>query len=383
MKQRKLLNFGFLAAALGLVVPGCKRGEAINPAGKGPQATVVTVAQVQNTNWDKTVSIIGNLYPKDSATLAAEVDGSVERTLVDFGDRVMAGQDLAFIDTASYKAGVEQSAGNLAKAEAALINAKQNFARAEGLQRAGIASASDYDQSRAQLDQAEAEVKAVKGAHGVAQLNLNRSTVKAPFDGAIAQRIVGKGDYVKIAAPLFEMVNDAVLKFIFQVPERYGSFVEKRLPVRFSVDNYPGETFTGSVYLISPSVSTSSRAFGVGALVTNTNFRLKANTFGRGMLVLQKNVSTVVVPLEAVVSFAGVTKVFVIEDSVARSRPVNPGRIQNGLQEIIAGLKAGETVIVTGQNRLSDGAAVLLQTPVSVTGDKPAAGAQKESHETH
>lgn len=384
MKHVHLLSIGLLATTIGLAASGCKPSEAAKPADTGQQATVVTVTPVRMTNWDRTVSIIGNLYPKDDATIAAEVDGTVERTLVDFGDRVKAGQDLAFIDTASYKALAEQSAGNLAKAEASLLNAKQNFARSEELKRAGIASASDYDQAKAALDQSEAEVKAAKGGHGVAQLNLNRSGVQAPFDGAIAQRVVGKGDYVKAGAPLFEMVNDAVLKFIFQVPERYGSLVEKKLPVSFSVDNYPGEIFTGSVYLISPSVTTASRAFSVGALVTNTNFRLKANTFGRGSLVLQRGVPTVVVPLEAVVTFAGVTKVFIVENNAARSRQVSVGRIQGGLQEITEGLKDGGSVIVTGQNRLSDGAAVTLLAPISsAAAGKPAGAAQKEANEKH
>ena len=170
----------------------------------------------------------------------------------------------------------------------------------------------------------------------------------------------GRGDFVKVGSPLFEVVNDSVLKFIFQVPERYGSFVQKKLPVTFSVDNYPNETFTGTVYLISPSVSIPSRAFGVGALVTNTNFRLKANTFARGSLVVERAVPTPVVPLESVVSFAGVTKVFVVENNVARSRSVVVGRIRSGVQEIVDGLKAGETVVVSGQSRPSDGAAVAL-----------------------
>jgi membrane fusion protein (multidrug efflux system) len=182
--------------------------------------------------------------------------------------------------------------------------------------------------------------------------------VKSPFDSAVAQRIVGRGDFVKVGSPLFNVVNDSVLKFIFQVPERYGSFVGKKLPVTFSVDNYPGETFTGSVYLISPSVSPSSRAFGVGALVTNTDFRLKANTFARGSLVLERAVPTPVVPLESIISFAGVTKVFVVQDSVARSRTVIVGRIRDSVQEVVQGLKVGEAVVVSGQSKLSDGSPV-------------------------
>ena len=193
-------------------------------------------------------------------------------------------------------------------------------------------------------------------------MNLERAQVKAPFDGAISQRVVGRGDFVKAGSPLFNIVNDAVLKFIFQVPERYGSLVQKKLPVSFNVDNYPGETFTGSVYLISPSVLAGSRAFGVGALVTNVNFRLKASSFARGSLVLQQAVPTPVIPLEAIVSFAGVTKVFVIETNVARARQVTVGRIRDGAQEIMEGVTAGESVVISGQTRLSDGLTVTIQS---------------------
>ncbi|MSU21755.1 MAG: efflux RND transporter periplasmic adaptor subunit [Pedosphaera sp.] len=255
------------------------------------------------------------------------------------------------------------------------------------LRKIGIASESDYDQSKAQLDQWEAEVKASRGTGTVARLNLSRSRVKAPFDGAIAQRLVGRGDFVRVASPLFDVVNDAVLKFIFPVPERHGSLVQKGLPVLFGVDNYPTESFTGRVYLIGPAVTMSSRAFSVGSLVTNTNFRLKANTFARGKLVLESAVPTPVVPLESVVSFAGVTKVFVVEGNVARSRSVTVGRIRDGLQEVIEGLKSGDTVVVTGQNRLSDGAAVAIQSTSSARspGKPPLAKDQASSvtHESH
>ena len=365
---------GLFCAAL-LVLPACSRQDSKKPVPKN-EARLVTVTAVTNVLWDRTVSIVGTLYPKDEATIAAQVEGTVEKTLVDFGDRVKSEQDLAFVDTASYAALLEQAVGNLAKAEASLTNARQNFERVQRLKQGGIASEADFDQGKSQLDQATADVKAASGAEGVARLNVERSRVRAPFDGAISQRVVGRGDYVKAGSPLFNIVNDGVLKFIFQVPERYGSFVEKRLPVSFNVDNFPGEVFTGTVYLISPSVSAASRSFNVGALVTNTDFRLKASTFARGELVVQRGVPTPVVPLDAMVSFAGVTKVFVIENGVARSRQVVLGRVRDGLQEVISGANAGDQVVVNGQSKLSDGVAVAVQAaevkPSSVTTNQAA-----------
>src|SRR5262245_15740434 len=349
------------SVALVIIAPGCKRESGGSMKTQRPDATAVTVAAVTNIASAKTVSTVDTLFTKDEAAIAAQVEAAVERTLVDFGDRVRSNQDLAFIDTASYEAQLEQAVGNLAKAEANLTNARLNFERVEKLRTNDIASASDFDQAKAQRDQWDADVKGAHAAEGVARLNLQRSRVQAPFDGAIAQRIVGRGDYVKVGSPLFNIVNDAVLKFIFQVPERYASYVEKKLPATFRVDNYPGETFTGSVYLISPAVNTASRAFNVGALVTNTDFRLKANTFGRGELVLDRGLPTPVGPLESVISVVGVTKVFVVQDSVAHDHTVKTGRIRDGLQEILDGVKLGEVVVVTGQSRLNDGSTVSIR----------------------
>jgi membrane fusion protein (multidrug efflux system) len=370
--SRLVLGLG-LAAGLAAIT-GCNRNPATTASTGRNEPVPVTVATVTNAAWDRTVSIIGTLFPKDEAIIAARVEGQVEGTSVDFGDRVRNGQDIAAIDTTAYLAHLEQAVGIRARAEANLANARNNFDRVQRLQKSGIASDADFDLARSQLDQWQAEVKADAGAEAVARLNVDRSQVKAPFDGAVAERIVGRGDFVKVGSPLYRIVNDAVLKFIFQVPERHASLVEKRLPVSFNVDNYPGKTFTGSVYLISPSVSTASRSFGVGALVTNVNFQLKANSFARGELVLQKAVPTPVVPVDAIISFAGVTRVFVLDDQTARSRTVVTGRIRDGLQEILEGIQAGDRVIVSGQSRITDGQEVALRD-ATLARTTPGAGA--------
>ena len=362
--------FAVTLTVLASGVASCSKSQGETSKPRGSSAVPVTTAKVEIVPLDRAISIVGTLFAKDEATVGAQVDGQVEKTRVDFGDRVTEGQELALIDTTSFEALARQSAANLAKARASALNAEQTLKRIQDLQKEKVSSASELDKAVADAEQARAEVKSAEAADAIAQLNLERSHVKAPFNSAVAERIASAGDYMKVGSPLFRLVNDSVLKFIFQVPERYGSFVTKKLLVQFNVDNYPGETFTGSVYLISPAVSTTSRAFGVGALVTNTNFRLKANTFARGSLTLERGVPTPVVPLESVVSFAGVTKVFVVENNVAHARAVTVGRIQNGQQEILEGLKPGETVVVTGQSKLTEGAAVALQ--MAEAGARPA-----------
>jgi membrane fusion protein (multidrug efflux system) len=322
----------------------------------------ITVAPVRVVKVDRTIPIVGTLFPKDEATLGAEVEGKVEQTMAEFGDRLTNGQIIAQIDTTTYDAMAKQAAANLARAKATAANAEQNLKRTGELNKSAIASTSELDQAVAAAAQAAAEVKAAEAAEAIARLNLSRSNVRAPFDAAVAERIASAGDFMRVGSPLFRIVNDGVLKYIVQAPERYAGDVRKEQVVRFTVDAYPTQTFEGRVYLISPAVNTTTRGFAFGALVYNRERKLKANSFARGELLLEKDAQTPLIPLDAVVNFAGVTKVFVVDHGVARTRVVQTGRIREGMQEISSGLREGEVVAVTGQTKLFDGAKVRLKS---------------------
>lgn len=322
---------------------------------------LVTVGQAQVIHADRTVPIVGTLFPKDEATVGAEVEGKVEKTTVDFGDRIKAGQELAHIDTTTYTALANQATANLEKTRATATNAARNLTRVQELIKGGIASTSDLDQASALAQETAAEVRAALAAEVVARLNVDRSRVKAPFPAAIADRIVSAGDFVKTGAPLFRVVNDLQLKFITSVPERYSAQIHKGQAADFTVDAWPGETFHGKVLLISPSVNTKTRGMTFGILVQNADLKLKANSYARGELILERDAPTLHVPLDAVVNFSGLTKVFIVENGVAHVREVQVGKITNGKQEILAGLKAGETVVLSGGSKLHEGAKVTVK----------------------
>ena len=274
--------------------------------------------------------------------------------LVEREDRATwtACQELARIDTESYEALAKQSAAAMAKAQANAVNAEQNLKRVKELQASKISSASDFDLATAQAEQARAEIKAAEASESIARLNLARSHARAPFDGVVSERISNAGDYVKTGTPLFRLVNDTELKYMVQAPERYSGMVENGQRVELTVDALPQQVFEGTVYLINPAVSPATRSFSLAARVLNADRKLKAYSFARGELILRKAVPTTVVPLEAVLNFAGITKVFVLENNVAHAREVKVGRILKGTQEIFEGLKAGERVITSGQTKL-------------------------------
>jgi len=139
-------------------------------AARGPAVVPVDVQPVGIIEVDRTLPVVGTLFAKDEATIGAEVEGSVEKTLVDFGDRVQAGQEIASIDTKSYSAMATQASANLAKARASWDNADREVKRVEAL--GGIASASDRDKAASAEQETRAEVKAAEAAEVIAKLNL-------------------------------------------------------------------------------------------------------------------------------------------------------------------------------------------------------------------
>ena len=352
-------------AVIGITLVSCgKKAEQVAPK-TAPEGIPITVTSAKVIPMDRTLPIVGTLFAKDEATVAAQVDGQVEKTKVDFGDRLTNGQEIASIDTTSYQAQANQTTANLAKAKASALNAEQSLKRVQSLQKEKISAESELDKAIADAQQARAEVQAAEAANAIAELNLQRSHVRAPFDSAVAERVGSAGDYVKIGAPLFRVVNDGVLKYIVQAPEAYVGSVQKEMLVTFTVDAYPTNQFQGKVYLISPQVNTSTRAFSFGALVQNPDRKLRANTFARGELIIEKQVPTTVVPIESVLNFAGITKVFIVDKNVAHARDVQVGRIRDGVQEILSGLQPGETIVLSGQSKLYEGAMVRIKTEES------------------
>lgn len=367
----------WLAIAGAMLIAGCRPPSTKPRSADAP--VPVSTAPVEEVTLDRSLPVVGTLFARDEATIAAEVEGKVERTWVEFGDRVKEGQEIARIDTASYEALAQQAEARLAQARATATNAVQQWQREEALRRTGIAATADYDQAKAAADAAAAAAVATEAALRVAELNVERSRVRAPFDAAIAERIATKGDFVAVGKPMFRLVNDAVLKYIVQAPESYANLIRKEQPVEFTVDAHPGEKFSGKVFLISPQVNISTRSFALGALVTNESRRLKASTFARGEVILERGVRTRVIPVEAVVTVAGISRVFVVEKDRAQAVAVHLGRVLGERQELLdPPLPPGTSLAVTGQTRLSDGARVVLR-PRSPAGQPTAADSPKPS----
>jgi len=199
----------------------------------------------------------------------------------------------------------------------------------------------------------------------------------------VAERFVSEGEIVRAAPPtkLFRLVVDSVLKLKAAVPERYASQVRPGQEVDLAVESLPGRTIGGRVARVNPTVDTANRTFEVEVWVPNRERLLKSGSFATASILLGADAGAVTVPEEAIVRYAGVTKLFTVVDDKAVVVPVElgsrldisgPAGAVHRWVEVSGSLAVGAPVVTTGHSQLSDGASVRVRdVPRSATTAPP------------
>lgn len=311
-------------------------------------AVTIRATEVKLRSIEDTVELNGSLASPEEATLAAAVEGTLVELKADLGDAVEKGQILARINPDEYRFKVDQ-------AEAVLLQAKANLTRSEDLGKGGIISASALEDARVALARAQADAD-------LAKKKFADSELRAPFTGAVAKRLASTGDYLKIGQPLFQLVMRHPLKFTGEVPERFLSQVRTGSPLSLTVDSLPGQHFTGKVNRKGPSVNPQSRSFTIEARIDNAKGTLSPGTFALALLQVGTQAKALVVPESALTSFAGVTKVFVLEGTRIHERAITVDRhLIDGGVVIKGDIKAGDRVATSSLGRLGEGVEVVVQ----------------------
>ena len=195
----------------------------------------------------------------------------------------------------------------------------------------------------------------------VAQKNLEDTEIRAPFDGITSERLVAVGDYIAVGDPIVTVVQVSPLKVSIRMFEKFKEKIHLGMPVMIAVDAFPGETFSGSVYFISPDVDVATRTFLVKALVPNNDFRLNPGMFANISIEHEKHVDALVVPWESVVQMENSAFVFAIEGGKARRVPVAMLKLFGDRAEVAGDLRPGQHVIMDGKFTVEDGDPVSVQ----------------------
>lgn len=370
------------AAALILTFAGCSKeapekpeGPAIGQGGQGEQVLKVKTAKVEGRSVARSVEATGTLAPWDEVIVSNDTPGTVEKIAADLGDSVKSGATLAVLDQREARlnyedaeAALRTSLKSLDRARARSRDAKTTFARYDELFKEGMVSVSQHDGAvtandvaEAELREAEAKVSQSEARLDLARKRLSDTVIKSPITGEVKKRFVSVGENIKDKVQMFSIVSTGTLKFQGAVAETSVPRLKNGQPVEVAVDAYRDKTFKGRLTRISPAVDVRTRTLEVEASVPNPAGLLKPGFFAKGLILTNVEKGVPFVPSEAVYVFVGITKVFVIEDGVAREKLVNTGVREGPTVEVIDGIKPGQTVATTNLTALYDGVLVSVE----------------------
>lgn len=409
--MRPPVSIVFLLLALSAA---CARGAASPPArtDAAPAALAVSVTDVVERPIARFIRVTGTLTAQEQAEVAAETSGRIVATPVERGSRVGGGGELVRIAAVDTEAQVAEAEANAAQIEAGLgMSGGKAFAQdavpdVMNTRSAYDLAQSDYERlrtlldqkviSRAEFDRAFANVESTRQKYEMAKNTASQqfqalmaararvararkaladTTVKAPFDGLVAERLVSTGDFVTPGTRVAVVVRVDPLRVELTVPEQFVSVVGIGRPVSLQVDAYPGRTFTGQVRYVSPALSASTRALVVEAVVANPAGELKPGFFATARIEQAAPTPALLVPARAVQSISGTQRVFVAKGDRAEERIVTTGQTVDDLVEIVSGLAKGEPVILEHPDALVDGAPIATRTAAAPAA--PAAGAAR------
>src|SRR6185503_11213988 len=251
------------------------------------------------------VTATGSLEPVTNVTVGSQISGIIQKLNADWNTPVKADQIVAELDPATYKAQVAQAQGDLASAKATLELNQIEAKRDDELFNSKLMSASDHDTAIATLHQAEASVKIKQAALDMAQVNLDRCTIKSPVDGIVISRNVDIGQTVaaSLSAPtLFIIANDLTkMEIDANVAEADVGGVETNQEVNFTVDAFPNRTFNGEVVQVrnAPTNYQNVVTYSTIISVDNRDMKLKPGMTANVSIIIAEKKNALRVPAAA------------------------------------------------------------------------------------
>jgi membrane fusion protein (multidrug efflux system) len=319
---------------------------------------IVQVQPVETRSLRPFIEAIGTLKAFEQVVVSSEIEGILRTTNVEEGSFVSKGALLAAVDDRDYASELRRVEFALKQAEATLVNARAEFGRKEALYREELVTKQQFDDVATRLAVADAEVERSKAALAIARERYAKTRILAPMAGWISEKKISQGEYVRNGTPLYTLVQIDPLKLLFTVSEKDIGKLRIGQDVQFKVDAYPDREFKGRVTILYPTIDERTRSLTVEARAANPERLLKPGLFAKVTLYTDEPRDTVVIPVTSMLYEGRNVKVFVVEGDRARERPVKPGNKYDDVMEVTEGLKGGETLVVTGQQNLAEGAKV-------------------------
>ena len=339
------------------------------------QPSLVRVEEARYEPLTQTVPVIGRLISLQTGDVAARVAGPVENMLVRVGDRVTKGQIVAVLDAETLKADKDLAESELAEAEAEhkiwvaeLDVAKTEFERQQGLRKSTAFSQARFDDALKKVAVAESRVARAMANIAIKKAALERKVidveyaeVRAPFEGVVIRRYTDAGAYVDRGEQVIRIIGDRNLEIEAEVPSQRLAGLEVGRTVQFMLDDDSKHQATVRAVLPSENPLTRTRTVRFEPKFEATSQQLAHSQSVQIAVPLGGKRRVLTVHKDAILKRQGSDLVFVISGDVAEPRPIRLGESVGSRVEVLGGLKAGDQVVVRGNERLQPGAKVRVE----------------------
>ena len=356
----------------------CGGGQEAAPGGGGPPAgafppmgvDVVTLAMVP---VEQTSELIGTVKSRRSATVQPQVEGFITRIAAQSGDRVRAGAVLLEIDAGRQEAAVGTLEATRASREADQAYVTQQSTRLAALLAAGAVSQQEFDQADAQRRSGVAQLAALDQQIREQRVELGYHRVLAPAAGVVGDIPVRVGDRVTRSSVLTTVDDNQGLEVYLQVPVQQAPDLSVGLPVRL-VDDQGATVATTTITFVAPSVDPATQSVLAKAALDRPG-DLRNDQFVRARIVW-RSAEGLTAPLVSMTRINGRFFAFVAEGegdmTVARQRAVDLGELVGNNYVVLKGLSVGDRLIVSGVQKIGDGAPVAVNPGTAAPGAAPA-----------
>jgi RND family efflux transporter MFP subunit len=347
-----------MSFAAALIFAGCKSGAP--PAAPPPQAMPVQVAPVTLSPVPNSDTYVATIKSRRSATMQPMVDGNLTHILVKSGDLVKAGQILMQIDPLKQLATVESQQGTQYQKQAVYDYNQTEVERQRKLYEAGVVSKQVYDQALQAYHNSKGDFDSASALTATEKQQLAYYDIRAPFTGVVGDIPVHLGDYVSQSTLLTTVDENAELEAYIYLPTERATQVRTGLPVEI-LDNAGEVLCKSTISFLSPQVDNGLQSILAKATIPLTAERLRNLQFVRAR-VTWSTAPAPVVPVLAVTRVGGQPFVYVATSKgdgyIAHQVPVTLGETVGNTYPVLAGLKPGDKVILSGLQFLQEGVPV-------------------------
>jgi multidrug efflux system membrane fusion protein len=351
--------------------PGSTQKSGSGKSGRGgaPAVTPVVAAKASTGNIGVYLTGLGAITPIATVTIKSRVDGQLMSVHFKEGDPVKQGDPLIDIDPRPYQAVLTESEGQLVRDQALLANARVDLTRYQTLLAQDAIPEQQLATQRALVTQYEGTVKNDEGLVDAARLNVTYCHITAPLSGVVGLRLVDPGNIIHAADTNGMLVITQIepISVIFTIPEdQLGPIVQKmRAGQKLTVDAWDrdmkNELASGYLATLDNQIDQATGTLKLRALFDNAKHNLFPNQFINARLLQQEKTGVTLLPTTAIQRNTNDTYVYLVKpDSTVTVRTIKVGTTEADQSEIVSGLSPGDTVVMTGVDRLQEGSKVAV-----------------------